>query len=49
MESCPEEIGKSQSENELFTKADLIADELLKVFLETYKDDNKFDLSVRTK
>lgn len=49
LESCPDDIGKSQSDNEIFAKADKIAEELLKVFLETYKADNKFDLSVRNK
>jgi hypothetical protein len=30
-------------------KADKITEELMKIFIETYKADNKFDLSVRNK
>jgi len=47
LNSCPEDIGKSQSEAEMFAKADAIADEMLKALLDNYKDDTRFLLSVK--
>lgn len=47
LQSCPEETGKSQSDDHLFAKADAIADEILKKLLENYKNDERLCLSVK--
>ena len=48
LQSCPDDIGKSQTD-ELIQKADAIADELLKALIDGYKNESKFGLTAKVK
>lgn len=42
LQSCPDEIGKSQSDNYLYAQADAIAEDLLRALLDNYKNESQF-------